>query len=276
MRIVIVGQINYLLHFDGRDEDYGRWLAHGAEFWNFTGLKTKLHTTAIPYDYSILSKSLVKGAVQLSIDKYPQLEYQLAKYNVKKGVRHTTFHSYLRPCFERQNLKILLNTRCHRIQFNAQKVANGIIVTDDNFKGPERVIYATKEIILSAGSFHTPQILKLSGIGPSNELNRFKIPTQFNSPMVGRNLFDHISLPLYVTVNETASITRSKVLSGKEMLNYMLHGEGILANFGVIGYLGDKQMNHSVGIFGVGSIDEQMLRKITNTREDVRGLVNKK
>lgn len=270
MCIEIVGQINYLLHFDGREEDYGRWLAQGADNWNFTGLRTKLHTTAIPYEYSILSKALVDGAVQLSIHKYPQLEYQLAKYNVKNGLRHTTLHSYLRPSYERQNLKILLNTRCHRIQINAQKVADGVIISEDNFSGAERVIHAAKEIILSAGSFHTPQTLKLSGVGPSNELSRFKIPVKSNSPMVGRNLFDHISLPLYVTVNETASITPSKVLSSKQLLNYMLHGQGILANFGVIGYLSDRQMDHSVGIFGVGSIDERVLRKITNTEKDVR------
>lgn len=262
-----------MLHFDGREEDYGRWRAQGAENWNFTGLRTKLHTTSIPYEYSILSKALVDGAVQLNVHKH-QLEYQLAKYNVKNGLRHTTFHSYLRPSYERPNLKILLNTRCHRIQINAQKVADGVFISEDNFSGAERVIRAAKEIILSAGSFHTPQILKLSGVGPSNELSRFKIPVTSNSPMVGRNLFDHISLPLYVTVNETASITQSKVLSSKELLNFMLHGQGILANFGVIGYLSDRQMDHSVGIFGVGSIDERMLRKITNTEKGVRRSIN--
>lgn len=257
-----------MLHFDGNAKDYDRWQSHGANAWNFTQMKTILQTTSIPYEYSILSKSLVDASIELRHQQYPNINYELAKYNVRKGLRHSTFHSYLKPCFERRNLKILLNARVHRIQFDNKK-AVGAAVTEDNFKQPERIIHTKREIILSAGSFHTPQILKLSGIGPIKELNRFKIPVVFNSPMVGSNLYDHISLPLYVTVNQTASITRSKVLSGKEFLNYMLHGEGILAHFGMIGYLVEQDTEYSVGLFGVGSIDERMLRKITNTEKEV-------
>lgn len=257
-----------MLHFDGNAKDYDRWQYHGASAWNFTQSKTILHTTSIPYEYSILSKSLVDASTELSHHQYPQMSYELAKYNVRKGLRHSTFHSYLRPCFERRNLKILLNTRVHRIQFD-NKTAVDVVVTENDFKQAERIIHTKREIILSAGSFHTPQILKLSGVGPVKELNRFKIPVVFNSQMVGKNLYDHISLPLYVTVNETASITRSKVLSGKEVLNYMLHGEGILAHFGVIGYVAEEDAEYSVGLFGVGSIDERMLRKITNTEKEV-------
>lgn len=263
----IVGQINYLLHFDGNAKDYARWQSHGANYWNFMEIKTNLSTTSIPYGYSILSKSLVDGSVELRNSNHSHLEYELAKYNVRNGLRHSTFHSYLRPCLGRSNLKILLNTRVHRVRF-VNKEAVGVVITDDDFEQPPGFIHAN-EIILAAGSFHTPQILKLSGIGPEKELNRFKIPVAANSPMVGRNLYDHISLPLYVTVNASASITRGKVLNSRELLNYMLHGQGVLANFGVIGYVGETELHHNVGIFGVGSIDERMLRKITNTENEV-------
>lgn len=256
-----------MLHFDGNAKDFERWKSHGAEHWNFTELKTNLRPMSIPYGYSILSKSMVDATMELRNNKLSQVEYELAKYNVQNGLRHSAFHSYLRPCFDRSNLKILMNTRVHRVRF-VNKKAVGVVITDDSFEQPQRIIHA-KEIILSAGSFHTPQILKLSGIGPGKELNRFKIPVVVNSTTVGRNLYDHISLPLYVTVNVSASITRSKILNSREFLNYMLHGQGVLANFGVIGYLGEQKMDHSVGIFGVGSIDEQMLRKITNTEKEV-------
>ncbi|EPS29321.1 hypothetical protein PDE_04270 [Penicillium oxalicum 114-2] len=51
-------------------------------------------------------------------------------------------------------------------------------------------VKATREVILSAGSFNTPQLLKLSGIGPKEELAKFKIPTLVDLPGVGSNLQD--------------------------------------------------------------------------------------
>lgn len=182
----------------------------------------------------------------------------------------------MRPIFYRKNLNILLNTRVHRILFDERTQAVGVIVSEDNFKRKLRTIKFRREVILSAGTFHTPQILKLSGIGSSKELNRFKIPVEYNSSMVGRNLYDHISMPLYVTINESMTITSSKVLSVKEILNYLLHGRGVLSNFGVIGYINSYKSKYGVGIFGVVSIDERVLRRITNTEQDVCISIKKK
>lgn len=57
------------------------------------------------------------------------------------------------------------------------------------------VINATKEVILAAGAFNTPQLLKLSGIGPAAELSAFGIPQLVDLP-VGDNLRDHIEVPI--------------------------------------------------------------------------------
>ena len=51
-----------------------------------------------------------------------------------------------------------------------------------------------KEVILSAGVFNTPQLLMLSGIGDSAELESLGIPTRVNLPSVGKNMTDHVSL----------------------------------------------------------------------------------
>lgn len=206
----------------------------------------------------------------------PELNYYLTKYNTLDGLRHTTYHSYLKPAFGRDNLKILLGARVHRIVFNNKKNAIGVVVTDENFKIEPQIIKTSREIILSAGAFHSPQLLKLSGVGPSNELKRFKIKVAHSSPSVGRNLYDHLIMPLYVTVNESMSITRSKILNVLEIANYLLHGEGIFSNFGVIGYLNDLHGQYGVGVFGVGAIDDGTLRKIANYDTNVCFLYPKK
>jgi choline dehydrogenase len=55
-------------------------------------------------------------------------------------------------------------------------------------------ISASKEVILAAGAYNSPQLLKLSGIGPKDELARHKIPLQVDLPGVGTNLQDHFEI----------------------------------------------------------------------------------
>lgn len=56
---------------------------------------------------------------------------------------------------------------------------------------PRRNITVTREVILAAGAIHTPQLLKLSGLGPSSELRQLQIPVLVDLPGVGTNLQDH-------------------------------------------------------------------------------------
>lgn len=60
-------------------------------------------------------------------------------------------------------------------------------------RGKEYIIPAGREVILSAGSVQSPQILELSGVGNPDVLSKAGVPVKVNSPMVGENLQDHIS-----------------------------------------------------------------------------------
>lgn len=293
-------QLNYLLHFDGNKKDLHRWKALGVELWNIDEdlphekytqndcaedtcamsdqntpeqthsslLETYLPISPIEYDYSSLSSKFINGSIELQRKNSPNLEYYLAKYNTRKGLRYSVYQAYLKPVLSRPNLKIVLRTRVHRVLFT-QKTAVAVLASEDDFiRAPQKII-AAKEVILAAGAFHTPQILKLSGVGPMKELNRFQINLVHNSPMVGRNLYDHMSMPIYVSVDEKMTVTRDNVLNAWEILNYLVRGSGIFSNFGVIGYLNDPDNNHETGIFGVGTIDEMLLGTIVNYDKEV-------
>jgi choline dehydrogenase len=64
-----------------------------------------------------------------------------------------------------------------------------------NNKGSLKQATARKEVIVSGGTFNTPQILMLSGIGPADQLKQFSIPILVDSPGVGRNLQDNQEIP---------------------------------------------------------------------------------
>lgn len=72
--------------------------------------------------------------------------------------------------------------------------------------GTAKTVNASREVILAAGAFNTPQLLKLSGIGPAAELSKWSIPVRVNLPGVGRNLQDRYEVGLVSEVDSDFSL----------------------------------------------------------------------
>ncbi|KAH8655353.1 choline dehydrogenase [Xylariales sp. PMI_506] len=104
--------------------------------------------------------------------------------NSRNGMRQPSNMAY--PL---DRVKTFTNTVVHRVTFSGTK-ATGVELTDG------RHITARKEVILSAGAYRTPQVLMLSGIGPSAVLTEHGIPIVHESPQVGQNLHDHFAIYL--------------------------------------------------------------------------------
>jgi len=67
-----------------------------------------------------------------------------------------------------------------------------------NLRTSETVVFsANKEVIVATGTYNTPKLLMLSGIGPANVLQNFGIPVVVDVPGVGKNLRDHYSAATY-------------------------------------------------------------------------------
>ncbi|RVE41068.1 hypothetical protein evm_002520 [Chilo suppressalis] len=122
---------------------------------------------------------------------------------VYNNERMSTARGYLaRPDVER-HLNVATMTRC-----------TGVILENDQAKGITVVhgqtqmrLFATKEVILSAGAIGTPQILMLSGIGPAEHLRKFNITARVDLP-VGDRLVDHPVALAFVKVDRRSGITR--------------------------------------------------------------------
>jgi choline dehydrogenase len=92
----------------------------------------------------------------------------------------------------RPNYHILSNTAVSRVLFEGKTAVGVEYVSTMN--GTKDTVRATKEVIVAAGSVHTPQILQLSGIGDAARLQSLGIESVSDLPGVGQNLQDHLVL----------------------------------------------------------------------------------
>jgi choline dehydrogenase len=112
-------------------------------------------------------------------------------FTQKNGERASAEAAYLNPIRNRPNLTILPNRQVTRIIMEGKKAVG--VAWSMNSKAGETRGY---EIILSAGTFASPQLLMLSGIGNRKELERHKINLVHHLPGVGENLQDHLDITL--------------------------------------------------------------------------------
>uniref|UniRef100_A0A8W7PMY4 Glucose-methanol-choline oxidoreductase N-terminal domain-containing protein n=1 Tax=Anopheles coluzzii TaxID=1518534 RepID=A0A8W7PMY4_ANOCL len=226
-----------------------------------------LHITEVDTRDSLLAKVFTEAPVELGSEYL----FKPARYTIRNGIRWSSYHAYLRPAFRRPNLTILTSTSVAKVLFDETNRTKGILVQQATGNGPTAqsvTIAAKQEVILSAGALHTPQLLKLSGIGPKLELKRHGIDLVHDSPLVGNNYFDHLNLPLFVSINATASVTMDKVLSVDTISQYLQHGQGVLATTAIAGIGSPRGGRFGIILFGMGSVDEQALRHVSNMKQD--------
>ncbi len=117
------------------------------------------------------------------------------------GERCSAARAFLHPILDRPNLQVLSSTLTHRVLLHGNR-AVGVEVS----QGSEVLqLHAQREVILSAGSINSPQLLMLSGIGPAAELRRHGIALHHELPGVGQNLQDHQDVVLMYRSNTSLS-----------------------------------------------------------------------
>ena len=128
--------------------------------------------------------------------------------NQKDGWRWNTAKAFLRPvCYGRPNFEMWTNAHVTRLVVERQADGSQRCTGAEVWTGRERVtVRAEHEVLLSAGSIGSPQILQLSGIGPAPLLQELGIPVLQNLPGVGANLQDHLQIRAVYKVNGVATL----------------------------------------------------------------------
>lgn len=122
-------------------------------------------------------------------------------------------------------VEYLKGTRLYKAHNNPSKDA-----------GEKREVYVSREVILSGGAFNTPQLLKLSGIGPREELESFGIPVQVDLPGVGTNLQDRYEVGVVNRMEEPWKVLKdAKFAPGDPQYQmWKEHREGVYTTNGAV------------------------------------------
>lgn len=144
------------------------------------------------------------------------------------GRRQSAATCFLKPILNHEQLTVMTNTIAGKIRFQDRR-ATALEASKD---GRQILLSARKEIILTAGSFHSPKLLMLSGVGPAAELGRHGIDLVHDAPEVGANYHDHVGTPVTFKLKDMRGYHNAdKGLTAiKHGVDYFLLKRGLLTS----------------------------------------------
>ena len=256
--------VNGMMYVRGHKLDYDRWANSGLQGWSFAEclpyfMKAEAneskfndphHSQSGPLGVSDarggtpIYGAFINAAKQAGYSETADFNgeqqegFGYFQFNIQAGQRCSTARAYLHPASSRPNLAVLIHAHTTRILFEKRRAAG---VEYSQF-GVRKRINARKEIIVCAGTVNSPQLLKLSGVGPANELTRHNIDVVCDSPGVGENLQDHFDYLLEqecLTTDTFDVYHKSRLRQAWAGLQFLLRrsGPGISVPLDVGGFL---------------------------------------
>ena len=250
--------INVMLYIRGHASDYNDWAEQGCTGWSYEDVlpyfikSEKNQNGANGYhgengplnvsnqqSPSPISQAFIKAGQSLGIRRNDDFNgtdqegiglAQVTQFHGKRnGERCSAAAAFLHPVLDRPNLTVITRARATSLIMDG-KQARGVRFQKAN---KQEEIFCNREVILSGGAFHSPQLLMLSGIGPKAELEKHGINLVHELPGVGQNLQDHIDFVVNYRSNNKTLVGLS--FSGavniiKQLLKWRKSGKGMMAS----------------------------------------------
>ncbi len=189
--------INGMVYMRGHSADYDRWAQKGARGWShaevlpyfrrmersWRGTDNYGHDGPLPITknntqyllHDELMQAIANAGQPVTDDIHAGNEEGASFVELtidEKGRRASTYEAYLKPAMQRPNLAVVTNALTRKVVVENGR-ATGV---EYEVEGEVRIAQATREVILSGGSYNSPQLLMLSGIGPAAHLTELGIP----------------------------------------------------------------------------------------------------
>ena len=244
--------INAMISMRGQAADYDHWRQLGLAGWGWDdvrpvfrrlddhflgegehhGVGGEWRVEAPRVRWAVLD-AIAKAANEMGVPSTPDFNtgdntgVGPFHVNQRRGLRWSAARAFLTPALRRPNLRLETGVTVERVLFDGRR-AVGV-----RFRRGGQVIEARArgEVILSAGSLGSTQILQLSGVGPGDLLAGHGVPVVLDRPGVGRNLQDHLQQRAIYKVSGVPTLNvmyRSLVRRGLMGLEYALFRTGPL------------------------------------------------
>ena len=219
--------INGLVYVRGNPLDFERWEAQGASGWGYQDvlpyfrraerraegsddyrggdgpLDTRRGLLTNPLHAAWLEAGRQAGyPLTADVNGFQQEGFGYMDMTVGGGRRCSAANAYLRPAMRRRNLTVRTHALATRILFDGRR-AVGVRYQRG---GELREVRVRREVLLCAGPINSPQLLKLSGVGPPQELADHGIAVVHDLPGVGENLQDHLEFYFQVACREPVTL----------------------------------------------------------------------
>ncbi len=207
--------INAMIYARGQHADYDHWAAQGnpgwgwddvlpyfkrsehnergADAWHGSGGPLNVMDLRSPNPFA---QHFVEAGVQAGEARNGDFngagQEGVGMYQVthKSGERFSAAKGYLTPHLARPNLRVITSARATRIVLEGKRAVG----VEYEQGGVRQTLRCSREVLLSAGAFLSPQLLMLSGIGPGAHLQQHGISVAHELPGVGMHLHDHVDV----------------------------------------------------------------------------------
>ncbi|MFC4625233.1 choline dehydrogenase [Daeguia caeni] len=276
--------INGMVYTRGNPQDYDEWRdVHGCTGWGYAdvlpyfrrmetapegknryrGGDGPLRITRPDLSRHPLNAAFLQAGRELG---YPISEdyngaqhegFASGEQTIWKGKRQSTGRAYLTPeVRKRPNLTIATGALVEKIIFEDRQATAVQFVRN----GKRERVAIGREVVLSAGAVGSPHILKLSGVGPAEELRQHGIEVVLDNPLVGAELQDHPDLQLQYKCKKPVTLRQHAEWPGRILvgLNWFLFHKGVAASnqFEAAAYLrtraGIRKPNIKLEFFPLG------------------------
>jgi choline dehydrogenase len=245
--------INGMVYVRGHPLDFERWEEEGAKGWGYRNVLPYFRraesfrgpgdayrgdagplTTAHGHKRNPLYDAFIEAGRQAGYSISADLNGERQEgfgplgMTIRDGVRWSTANAYLRPAMKRPNLEVATHALATGIAFDGRR-AVGV-----NYRrgGREQTARARREVILCGGPINSPQLLKLSGVGPAAELHALGIDVLADRPGVGENLQDHLEFTLQVASRQPITLFSHTGLFRRALIGaeWLARGSGLGAS----------------------------------------------
>ena len=249
------GSINGMIYMRGQPEDFDGWEEAGCMGWGWDGVlpffkscedqergPSDHHGVGGPVSVSdlpsghALGEAFHSASEKLGVPRNDdfngpiQLGTGYVQTTTRKGRRWSTAAGYLRG-MGNEHIDVKTHAMVDKILFDGKR-ATGVSWSDQSGQHRAR---ARREVICSGGTFNSPQLLQMSGIGPISVLKKYGIEVLHELSGVGQNLQDHFGIGAEYRSTKKSTVNdlyNNKLRGGIQLLRYMLFRTGPFADNG--------------------------------------------